>query len=186
MDLEKSTERTDVAKGLLRDVMYELVEKAMAETGITTRHREPLTDRGDSVLVLIRPHDDVPKVLLLGRLIPVLATLLAEYNASVTDPELRMRMRAVIHSGDVRSDSRAFFGEEIDVAFRLLESPTLKKILSEETILPLILVISKEIHTSIVRHGLVDREAYKRRIRVHVGDQYHYGWVHIPTPLLKV
>lgn len=182
VDLEKSTERTDEVKAQLRDAMYELIEKALAEIGITAKHREQLIDRGDSVQVLIRPHDDVPKALLLSELIPALATRLVEYNASVADPELKIRMRAVIHSGELRMDSRAFFGDALDVAYRLLENSKLKKILSEETTLPLVLVITREIYYSIVRHSGVERKAYERRIRVRVCGQYHYGWIHIPTP----
>jgi hypothetical protein len=182
VDLEKSNERTDEQKARIRDAMYESIEKALAETGITAKHREHLIDGGDSVQVLIRPHDDVPKALLLSELIPVLVTRLIEYNASVTDPKLKIRMRAVIHSGELRMDSRGFFGDALNVAYRLLENAKLKKILSEETTLPLILVITGEIYYSIVRHNGVDHKAYERRIRVRVCGRYHYGWVHIPTP----
>ena len=41
------------------------------------------------MLILIRPHDDVPKTALLGRLIPTLTALLAEHNATAAEPELR-------------------------------------------------------------------------------------------------
>jgi hypothetical protein len=185
VDLEKSTERMDLVKGRLRIVMYDLIEKALAEAGITEKHREQLTDGGDSVRVLIRPHDEVPKALLLSKLIPALTTFLVEYNASVAEPELKMRMRAVIHSGDLEIDDRGFYGETLDVAYRFLENAKLKKILREETDLPLVLVISREIYSSIVRHSGVDRKAYEGRIRVRVCGQYYQGWVHIPTPLLS-
>ena len=75
------------------------------------------------MLILIRPHDDVPKTLVLGRLIPVLTALLAEYNASATRPELRMRLRAVVHAGEVHEDDNGFYGDDLDAAFRLLEAP---------------------------------------------------------------
>src|SRR5690349_22239382 len=100
VDIEGSTERTNLAKGKLRHSLYELLEQALEVTGIAARHLEPFTDRGDSVLVLIKPHDDVPKTLVLGRLIPILASLLTEHNASVTHPELRIRLRAVVHAGE--------------------------------------------------------------------------------------
>ena len=94
VDIEGSTERTNPAKGELRRILYELLEQALEVAGIAARHLEPFTDRGDSVLMLIKPHDDVPKTLVLGRLVPILATLLAEHNASAARPELRMRLRA--------------------------------------------------------------------------------------------
>ena len=61
--------------------MYDLLARALRGAGIDPKHLEHLTDRGDGVLVLVRPHDDVPKTLLLGRLVPLLTALLAEHNA---------------------------------------------------------------------------------------------------------
>ena len=93
VDIEGSTERNNLAKGQLRRTLYELLGRALEAAGIAARHLEPYTDRGDSVLVLIKPHDEVPKTLVLGLLVPILTALLAEYNASATRPELRMRLR---------------------------------------------------------------------------------------------
>src|ERR1700689_4840602 len=72
VDLEGSTTRTNPVKGELRRVMYELLEGSLDAAPIAANHLEPLTDRGDGVLVLIRPHDDVPKTVLLDRFIPLL------------------------------------------------------------------------------------------------------------------
>ena len=68
VDLEGSTERTNPAKGELRRVLYQLMDSALAATEITGKHLEQPVDRGDGMLILIRPHDDVPKTALLGRL----------------------------------------------------------------------------------------------------------------------
>ena len=32
-----------------------------------------------------------------------------------------MRLRAVVHAGEIHDDGRGFYGEDLDVAFRLLE-----------------------------------------------------------------
>ena len=104
VDVEGSTKRTNPAKGKLRRILYDLLERALRTAGIGPRHLEELADRGDGVLILIRPYDDVPKTVLLGRLIPALTTLLAEHNAAVAEPELRMRLRAVVHAGEVHDD----------------------------------------------------------------------------------
>ena len=131
VDIEGSTERTNPAKGELRRILYELLDRALEATGIAAKHLEPYTDRGDSVLILIKPHDDVPKTLVLGQLIPILTALLAEHNASVTWPELRMRLRAVVHAGEIHEDGKGFYGDDLDAAFRLLEAPKLKNELRE-------------------------------------------------------
>jgi hypothetical protein len=182
VDLEGSTKRTNLVKGELRRVMYELLHLALKTAGIGSRHLDHLVDRGDGVLILIRPHDDVPKTLVLGRLIPTLAALLAEHNAAVNQPELQIRLRAVVHAGEIHDDGKGFYGDDLDVAFRLLDAPTVKRVLKEAAGSPLVLVVSEEIFSGIVRHGYVSEGPYGPVIRVRVGERHRRGWVHIPIP----
>lgn len=181
VDVEGSTTRTNPVKGELRSAMYDLLDRALEAVPITADHLEPMSDRGDGVLVLIRPHDDVPKTVLLGRLIPLLAALLAEHNAAVMEPALRMRFRAVVHAGEVHGDSRGFYGEAIDIAIRLLDSAALKGEL-RRVASPLVLVVSDEIHSGIVAHGYVDSDTYRPLVRIRVASKQHRGWVHTPEP----
>ena len=164
VDIEGTTKRTSPVKGELRRVLYELLERALKVAGIGPRHLDGPTDRGDGVLVLIRPHDDVPKTVLLGRMIPALTALLAEYNAFATRPELRLRLRAVVHAGEVHEDQHGFYGEDVDVAFRLLDSPTVKKALRDAPASPLMLVVSEEIYSGIVRQGHLDEGSYQQSV----------------------
>jgi class 3 adenylate cyclase len=181
LDLEGSTTRTNPVKGELRRVMYDLLGHSLEAVAITADHLEQLTDRGDGVLVLVRPHDDVPKTVLLGRLIPLLAALLVEYNAQAGQSALRIRLRAVVHAGEVHADRRGWYGEAIDVAIRLLDSPPVKRTLKQAAA-PLVLVISDEIYSGIVRHGYVDASTYFPLVRVRVGNRRCRGWVHVPAP----
>ena len=181
VDLEGSTTRTNPVKGELRRVMYDLLERSLDAVPITANHLESPTDRGDGVLLLIRPDDDVPKTVLLDRLIPLLAALLTEHNAAVMKPALRMRLRAVVHAGEVHRDSRGFYGEAIDVAIRLLDSASLKREL-RQSLSPLVLVVSDEIHSGIVAHGYLDSDSYRPLVRIRVAHKQHRGWVHIPEP----
>ena len=183
IDIEGSTMRTNVAKGEMRGALYDIVERALRASGIGSQHLEPLSDRGDGVLILIRPHDDVPKTLLLGRLIPVIAALLIEHNATVDRADLRLRMRAVVHAGEVHEDARGFYGDDVDTAFRLLEAPGLKKALREAVVSPLILSVSDEIFTGTVQQEYVDAALYQPLIRVKVGRRRRRGWVTVPVPM---
>jgi hypothetical protein len=183
VDIEGSTERTNPAKGELRRILYELLDRALEASGIGARHLEPFTDRGDSVLILIKPHDDVPKTLLLGQLIPMLTALLAEHNATVARPELRVRLRAVVHAGEIHEDDKGFYGDDLDAAFRLLEAQSLKKALKQAEGAPLILVVSEEIFHGIVEQGYLDGAAFEPLVRVRVGYRQRRGWVQIPYPL---
>lgn len=180
VDLEGSTQRTDLVKGEVRRVMYDLLAHSLEAVGITGNRLERLIDRGDGVLVLIRPHDQVPKTVLLGRLVPLLATLLAEHNARTFQPALRLRLRVVIHAGEVHDDGRGFYGEAIDVAIRLLDAPVVKRTLKQAAG-PLVLVVSDEIYCKIVRHGYVPADAYLPLVRTHVANRWQRGWVHIPA-----
>jgi hypothetical protein len=179
VDIEGSTARTDPVKGELRRVVYDLLEHALDSVGITGNLLEPLADRGDGILALARSHDDVPKTALLDRLMPLLAALLAEYNAQAAHPALRMRLRAVVHAGDIHLDRRGCYGEAIDVAIRLLDAPPVKKALREAAA-PLALVVSDEIYFAVVRHGYVDADSYYPLAHVRVAGRPHRGWVHIP------
>ena len=169
-------------KGELRQVMYELLDQAFLAAGIGSGHLEELADRGDGALILIRPHDDVPKAALLGRLIPALAGLLAEHNAAAARPELELRMRAVVHAGEVHEDGRGFYGDDLDVAFRLVNAPAVKRALREAASSPLVLVVSEEIFSAVVRHGYVAASGYESSVRVRVGERLRRGRVHIPVP----
>jgi hypothetical protein len=182
VDVEGSTKRNNAAKGELRRYLYELLEQALKVAGITARHLEQHTDRGDGVLILIRPHDDVPKTVLLGQLIPMLVALLVEHNAAVAQPTLHLRLRAVVHAGEIHDDGKGFYGEDLDVAFRLLDAPTVKRALREAVASPLVLVISEEIFSGIVRHGYVDEGRYERCVHVQVAERRRRGRVHIPVP----
>jgi hypothetical protein len=182
VDLEGSTRRTNPVKGELRRVLYELLDRALAEAGLAARHLERLTDRGDGVLILIRPYDDLPKTVLLSRLIPILTALLVQYNAAVAWPALQMRLRAVVHAGEVHDDGNGFYGEDLDVAFRLLDSPSVKRTLREAPGSPLVLVVSEEIFSVIVRQGYVDEGPYQRCVHVRVGERRRRGRVHVPGP----
>ena len=182
VDVDGSTKRTNPAKGKLRRILYDLLKRALEDAGIGPRHLEDLADRGDGVLILIRPYDDVPKTVLIGRLIPALTALLAEHNAAVAEPELRMRLRAVVHAGEVHDDAWGFYGDDIDVAFRLLEAPTVKQALRGAPEAPLVLVVSEELWTGIVRQGYVDSSPYQRHVQVKVGGRRRRGRVQLPVP----
>jgi hypothetical protein len=183
VDIEGSTKRTNPIKGELRDVVYRLVAGALRMAGIGVQHCEPLVDRGDGVLVLLRPADEVPKPLLLSRLIPALASLLFAYNSGIppADYPRVLRLRAVIHAGEVHCDENGFFGEDLDLAFRLLDAPRLKEQL-RRGMAPLALVASDYFFNAIIRHGYdgIDNEEFHQIVTVKVGDRRRKGWVHLP------
>jgi hypothetical protein len=186
VDIEKSTSplRTNPIKEELRRLVYRLLVEAMASAGIQDRHCDPFEDRGDGVLALIHPADEVPKTLLFNPLIPALCQLLTDYNLSLSTPERarrELRLRVVVHAGEVHRDGNGYFGEALDVACRLLDAPRLKKCL-RQVLAPLVLVVSEDLYWSIVRHHYegICHETFQPVVRVHVAGRRRRGWIHVP------
>jgi hypothetical protein len=184
LDIERSTNRTDPVKAVLRNKIYELFDTALRTAGIPTRYRDRFIDRGDGFLALIHPVDQVPKALLLIQAIPALHRLLTDYNASLPRsirPQRQLRVRVVVHAGEVHYDSHGCFGEALDVAFRLLDADHVKKELQAAAD-PLILVVSGDIHSSVVRHGYdgIDQRSFHPLVRVQIAGRRQSGWIYIP------
>lgn len=178
LDIEGSTHRTDTAKARLRSTMYAFLEEALRSSGIAAEHHDPPADRGDGALILVHPVDEAPKTLLLNRVIPRLAEQL-----TAQDPEHGFRLRVALHAGEVNYDSRGCFGEALDIAFRLLDAPEVKrKLRTIDT--PLVLVVSHDIYQSVIRHGYegIDHTTFEPTVKVRVAGARHRGWVHIPEP----
>jgi class 3 adenylate cyclase len=123
IDIEQSTHRPDPVKAELRRTIYELFDQALRSAGIHRRHRDRFTERGDGLLALIRPVDQAPKAVLLNQAIPALTQLLAEHNAGLPPadrPQRQLRVRVVVHAGEISYDANGCFGEALDIAFRRL------------------------------------------------------------------
>ena len=183
VDIEGSTKRTNPVKEELREEVYRLVVEALYVAGIGRQHCDPFTDRGDGVLVLLRPADEFPQPLLLSRLIPILASLLEAHNSSIPPAEQprMLRLRAVIHAGEVHYDENGPFGEDLDVAFRLLDARRFKTHL-QNTTMPLALVASDHIYQTIIRHGYdgIAEEEFLPLVTVNVYGRRRKGWVQLP------
>jgi class 3 adenylate cyclase len=184
LDIEHSTSRPDPVKAELRAKLYELFDAALLAAGIRRRYRDRFTDRGDGILALIHPVDQAPKAALLKTTVPALSQLLTDYNASLpraSRAQRQLRVRVVVHAGEVHYDANGCFGEALDIAFRLLDAAHVKKAL-QATANPLVLVISGDIYQAIVRHGYegIDQHAFHQLVRVHIAGNRHPGWICIP------
>ena len=183
-DIERSTRRLDPVKAELRIILYELFDAALRAAGIHPRHRDEFEDRGDGLLALIHPVEQASAALLFSRMVPKLTQLLTSYNASLpagAQEQHRLRVRVVVHAGEVNYDGHGCFGEALDTAFRLLDAPVAKKALVNGTG-PLLLVVSEDIYRTVVRHGHdgLDLGPGQRRLTVDVGGRRRSGRVFLP------
>lgn len=184
LDIERSTSRPNPIKGELRNKTYELFEAALTNAGIDSCHYDRFIDRGDGILALIHPVDQAPKTLLLNRVFPLLSQLLTDYNASLpqhSQLQRQLRIRVVMHAGEVHYDANGCFGEALEIAFRLLDADRVKRLFREITD-PLILVVSEDIHSSVIRHGYdgIDNETFHQLVRVRLAGRRYSGWIRLP------
>ena len=133
-------------------------------------------------MYLVRPVDDLPKTRLLDSVIPRMIQRLTELQAE--QPENSFRMRVAIHAGEVHNDNLGWYGEDLDITFRLLNSPRVKKILKQSSA-PLVLVVSEESYVKVVRHGYdgIDQRTFNQTVQVSMAGHRQRGYVQAPAAL---
>jgi hypothetical protein len=179
VDIPNSTARTNAVKGRIRKVMYALCGEALAAAGIYDDDRDPFLDRGDGFVALIHPSDKIPRTALLDTVVPTLVDLLVKYNDEHSTEQLRLR--TAVNTGPVHNDGEGWYGESLDLTFRLLNSPQVKKRL-HATDKPLALVISEDIYSTVVRQGYdgIDAHMFRREVLVQIAGYRHRGWIWVP------
>jgi hypothetical protein len=163
-------------------MLYELFDAALRSAGVKADRRDQFIDRGDGLLALIDPAD---QALVLNRVVPVFSGLLTGYNARFAEQgesQRELRVRVVLHSGDILDDDNGPFGETLDTAFRLLDAPRTKAALraADE---PLLLIVSGEVYESAVRHDPAETSppAFRSLVTTKVAGHDHQGWIYIPA-----
>ena len=182
LDIQCSTSRPDPVKAELRTMLYELFDAALRSAGVGARRRDRFTDRGDGLLALIDPAD---QALVFNLVMPNFGQLLTSYNTSLPHPggrDRQLRVRVVLHTGNVHDDDNGYFGEALDIAFRLLDAPRVKAALREAQG-PLLLVVSGDVYDSVAPHDPdgIGHTASHRLITAEVAGHEYQGWIHSPT-----
>lgn len=171
-------ERSNPLRVRMRDALYRLIGQSLTRAGIESWHGEE-TDHGDCVLILFDAN--IPKTRLLDPFVPRLATALSRHNRSVATAE-RLRLRVVIHAGELLRDTHGHTGEDLNAAFRLLDSDALHRCLAEAPG-DLAVIVSDAIYQAIVKHGYrgIDPAGY-RQVTVIAKETNTTAWVHRPPP----
>src|SRR6266542_245276 len=163
--------RTNLIRGRLRESLYLLLDNAIGRLELAASQYE-VKDEGDGVLVLFRP--DVPKNRLLHPLITDLVQGLVSHNLTAPERE-QMRLRVVVHAGELLSDEHGYFGEDLDEAFGLVNSDSLRACLAATT-KPLVLLVTERIYQGIVKHEPVGIDpAIYQQVGVSVKEKKIYA-----------
>jgi tetratricopeptide (TPR) repeat protein len=170
-----STRRRDTDRLRLRRVLYELLELAFQRAAINRTCYE-CTDQGDSVLFLL---NDVPKTRVLPWLILRLAAALDRHNRNAPEAA-RLRVRIVMHAGEVTYDGNGYAGRPLNLTYRLLDSELLHDHLASAPG-SLALLVSDPIYRDIVAEGFGDLDAGAfQQVRIAGKNTSAEAWVYVP------
>lgn len=176
MDIEGSGSRSDVEQGVLRRLLYGVLKETLSAASVeATEYRTE--DRGDGVLTLLDA--TVPKPQLIRALLTETPMRLAAANR-LSSQGTQVRLRMVLHSGEVALDAYGAVGSDLVEGFRLLDSDPLRAAL-KETDEPCVLCVSEAVHRGVVRHahpGIEPEHFHRFEIRGKGSEGRLGGWIH--------
>lgn len=167
--------RTNTHQVSVRAGMYHALRVAFDDAGIPWSKCEH-EDRGDGVFIRIPA--EVPKSLCSERLPQTLVNALRIHN-SVHSAEVRIRLRMVLHAGEVNYDDHGVTAVSVNLAFRLLDAAPLKTALAGSPGV-LALIVSDWFYREIVRHSPASNPASFRRISLNVKETTAHAWITLP------
>lgn len=166
--------RTHVDQLCIRDAMYDALHRALASSGADIGQCE-IEDRGDGILVLLP--SGFPEDRLVTALPDALAGEVRRHNANSGGSSI-FRLRMAIHAGTVHLDEHGVVGDAVNLAFRLIDAPSLKTLLRSSDGL-LALVVSEPFYDGIVRDTPEAAPSSYARTRVEVKNTRAIGWMRI-------
>jgi hypothetical protein len=163
------------AKKRMRNALYGAFDEAYAsvDVGPDRIHQE---DRGDGILAALDP--GMPSTLMVGHWLETLYQYVRAHNAGSAE---RLRLRIGMNAGPVFDDGRGLVGRAVDLACRLCDSPTAKRIMVDEPAADLLLVVSDWLYLNVVAEGglHVEPEHYwSADVRFKETDER--AWFHVP------
>ncbi|WP_441246428.1 hypothetical protein [Kitasatospora sp. McL0602] len=179
MDIEGSGRRLDVEQAVIRRMMYSVLRSTLAAASVEpSEYRKE--DRGDGVFVLVNPA--VPKMQLIRALLTHTPAELHQSNR-LASPSAQVRLRTVLHSGEVALDEEGALGADLVEAFRLLDSDALHQAL-RRTDEASVLCVSEAVHHGVVRHGHPGiRAEHFHHFATEAKEGALTGWLHDPTQI---
>jgi hypothetical protein len=176
VDVSAFGQRHRIPQEEIRRGLYAALESAFEDCGLdwSATHHE---DRGDGVFVLVPP--DVPKSKVVDGVPHALLGKLRRYNATRTE-EARIRLRIAITAGEVMQDEHGVVGDDVTLAFRLLDAEPLRDALARSTAL-FALIVSQRIFDEVIRPDPGMDPSSFRRVDVDVKEVHGHAWLHLPN-----
>ncbi|MET8574258.1 hypothetical protein [Streptomyces sp. NPDC005012] len=178
LDVENFSSRRDPVQERVRAAMYRALDGA-CERARLPRASRTTEDRGDGALVVVTP--DVSPLLLVGPLMRELNEELVQH-AEQTNEEHALRLRVALHQGPTGRDEYGWSGDAVNTAFRLVDAPPLREVLSAATASRMVFAVSDGLYRDVVRHAhrSVDPASFLPFEFTAKHDQPLKGWVTAP------
>lgn len=158
----------------LRRGLYGALRYALDAAGVPW-HSCRREDRGDGLLMLAAA--DVPKSAFADRVPGALVEALVRHNR--THPvEERIRLRLVLHAGEVTYDDHGVTSSSITHTFRLLEANTVRATLTESSAV-LAVVGSAWFYDEVIRHSEWSEARSYRRTTVATKETSAEAWIRL-------
>jgi hypothetical protein len=143
VDIEDSGRLSIPEKLHVREYLYALLEQCREAGGIAEAEvtRE---DRGDGVYLLIDA--SISKRLIVEAYLGTLDAALAARAAG----ETRLRLRMILHQGEIARDCEGSAGPALDQAFAMVDSPQLKSALKADPAGRIGVVLAQDLYRSII------------------------------------
>jgi tetratricopeptide (TPR) repeat protein len=167
--------RTNPNKIAIRRGLYRVLQAAFGAAAVPWNECDH-SNQGDAVFVLAPPH--IAKAPFAESLPPALAEALRQHNADHIERE-QIRLRMVVHAGEVVYDEHGLAGNAVIHAFRLLDAPPLKTALAESAGV-LALIASSWFFDEVIRHSTAVDPATFRPAQVAVKETRAVGWIALP------
>jgi hypothetical protein len=167
----RRTNRNQVA---VRDGLYGAMSEAFGQADVSWAdcHRE---DRGDGIFILAGA--EVPKSKFAEIVPSALAAALCRHNGAHPDLE-RIRVRMVLHAGEVIFDQHGVAAASVNLAFRLLECGPVKAELAASPGV-LAVIASSWFFDEVIRHSRAATAEY-HAVPVAVKETTTTGWICLP------
>ena len=158
--------RDDEIQVYVRKSLYQMLEIAFDKADIPWNictHE----DRGDGVLVVVPPR--IPIAGLVDPIPGGLRNLIRLHNR-LSCEAARMQLRIAVHIGPVHHDGHGFVGHDVNLLYRLLDAPRLKRMISQSDA-EIAFITSKYMYENVVRcrPSIIDPASFQI-IRVRVKE----------------
>jgi tetratricopeptide (TPR) repeat protein len=167
--------RTNGHQLTVRQGLYAALERAFRGAGIPWSDCDH-EDRGDGVLVLIRPA--VAKTTVVDSLPQALVDALRSHNDAHPEEE-RIRLRMAVHAGEVHYDDHGVTGNAVNLVFRLLDAQPLREALTTSSAV-LAIIASSWFFDEVIWHSARASPGMYRETRVRAKETDVTAWIRLP------